>query len=238
MNNSSTRGLRDGVSIALGYFSVAFAFGIFAVMQGLSPWQAVIVSAMNVTSAGQLAGVPLITGGASVFEVALTQLVINMRYALTSITLSQKLDDSVRLSDRFLIGYMNTDEVFAFCAAQRGTVGRAYVYPLIIPPFFGWTLGTALGAFAGNILPAFLLNALGFAIYGMFISILVPPARASRPILLAELLAAAISCLLYYVPWFSSISTGFSVILASVPAALILSYFAPMFKDEEVAENE
>lgn len=238
MNNSSRRGLRDGISIALGYFSVSFAFGIFAVMQGLTPWQAVIVSAMNVTSAGQLAGVPLIVGGASAFELALTQLVINMRYALTSITLSQKLDPSVRPGERFLIGYMNTDEVFAFCASQRGTVGRSYVFALIVPPFFGWTLGTALGAFAGNILPEILLNALGFAIYGMFVSILIPPAKASRPVLYAELIAASISCLLFFVPWFCSISTGFAVILASVSAALLMAYMKPIETDEEVNGHE
>ena len=232
MNHSFKRGLRDGTSIALGYFSVSFAFGIFAVMQGLTPWQAVIVSIMNVTSAGQLAGVPLLVGGASVFEIALTQLVINMRYALTSITLSQKLDASIRFADRFWIGFMNTDEVFAFCASQNGRVSRSYVFPLALLPFFGWTVGTAVGAFAGTILPELLLNALGFAIYGMFISILIPPAKTSRPILYAELIAAAVSCLLFYLPWFRSISTGFAVILASVPAAALLAYWKPIEAEE------
>ena len=233
-------GLRDGISICLGYIPVSFAFGIFAVSQGLTPWQAILVSALNVTSAGQLAGVPLLIGGSTVFEMALTQLLINMRYFLTSISLSQKLADDVRFGDKFAIAYVNTDEVFAVCAYKDGVLSRSYLYSLIIPPVIGWVLGTAVGAFAGNVLSPFLLNTLGFLIYGMFLSILVPPARRSRSILLAELIAILFSSLLYYIPWFSFISPGFSIIITASISALIMCFLAPIPDDvtQEVNVDE
>lgn len=173
--HSFTEGLRDGLPIFLGYVSVAFAFGISATGQGLTVWQVVLISMTNVTSAGQLAGVPLIAASAPLTEIGLTQLIINLRYALMSVSLSQKLDPDVRLGDRFAISFVNTDEVFAVASGKEGKVGRAYLYGLILPPYVGWAVGTLVGAVAGNILPAFLISALGIAIYGMFIAIIVPP---------------------------------------------------------------
>lgn len=230
-------GMRDGISIGLGYFPVSFAFGIFAVSQGLSPWQAILVSALNVTSAGQLAGVPLLLGGSTVFEMAVTQLLINLRYFLTSISLSQKLSKDVRFLDRFAIGFANTDEIFAVCASKQGTLSRSYMYCLIIPPVIGWVAGTAFGAFAGNVFSPFLLSMLGFLIYGMFLSILVPPAKRSKSILMAELLSITFSCLLYYIPYFSNISAGFAIVIASGIAALIMSLAFPIVVEEEVKEE-
>lgn len=221
-------GLRDGLSIAFAYFPVAFAFGLFAVGEGLQPWQAVLISMLNVTSAGQLAGVPIFVGSMSYFEMALTQFTINMRYALTSITLSQKLDTDVRTIDRFAIGYMNTDEVFALCAEKEGVLGRPYLYGIIAPPFFGWTLGTFVGAYAGTLLPVFVITILGFAIYGMFFSILLPPAKKSRAVLSSEILAATISCILYYVPWFSSLSSGFRIIITALFSSVVIALIFPI----------
>ena len=172
--NSFSQGLRDGMPICLGYLSVAFAFGIFTVSHGLTAWEAVMISMTNVTSAGQLAAVPIIAGGGSLFELALTQFVINMRYSLMSVSLSQKLGKSVRLIDRFLISFVNTDEVFAVAISKGEPLGRKYLYGLTLTPYLGWSLGTLLGAVAGNILPAMLVSALGIAIYGMFIAIIVP----------------------------------------------------------------
>ena len=201
---------------------------------------ALLVSALNVTSAGQLAGVPLLIGGSTMLEMALTQLLINMRYFLTSISLSQKLADDVRSRDKFAIAYVNTDEVFAICASRTGVLSRSYLYGLIIPPVIGWVLGTAFGALAGNVLSSFLLNTLGFLIYGMFLSILVPPARRSRSILPAELIAVLTSSLLYYIPYFSFISPGFSIIIAASIAALIMCIFSPLPDDaaQEVKNDE
>ena len=171
------RGLCHGIPICLGYLAVSFGFGIFAVKAGLSILETVLISMTNLTSAGQLAGVPILTAGGSLWELALTESVINLRYALMSVSLSQKLDGRVRLPQRLLIAFGNTDEVFAVSASQKGQVGTSYMLGLILLPFLGWTAGTALGAVAGSILPELLIGALGIAIYGMFVAIVVPVAR-------------------------------------------------------------
>ena len=190
-NNNFKMGIRDGIPIALGYLSVSFAFGIFAVGTGLSVWQTVLISMLNLTSAGQLAGVPIIAGGGSLVELAMTQLVINLRYSLMSVSLSQRLGESVRLRDRFVISYANTDEVFAVSTGRGELLGRAYFVGLVIPPYLGWTLGTLLGAIAGNVLPAIITGALTIAIYAMLIAIVVPAMKKSLPTALAALTATS-----------------------------------------------
>lgn len=229
--HSFTEGLRDGLPIFLGYVSVAFAFGISATGQGLAIWQVVLISMTNVTSVGQLAGVPLIAASAPLTEIGLTQLIINLRYALMSVSLSQKLDPDVRLGDRFAISFVNTDEVFAVASGKEGKVGRAYLYGLILPPYVGWAVGTLVGAVAGNILPAFLISALGIAIYGMFIAIIVPPSRTNHAVLGAVLTAAGLSCLIYYTPL--PISSGFSIILCTVVTSVILALIKPLPEEDE-----
>ena len=134
MNDSFSEGVKDGIPIGLGYLSVSFAFGILAVGAGLDIWQAVIISMTNLTSAGQLAAVPIIAGFGSLAELASTQLVINMRYALMSVSLSQKLGENVRLRDRFLIAFCNTDEIFAVASGKDGSVGRHYMLGLALTP--------------------------------------------------------------------------------------------------------
>ena len=176
--NSFLKGIKDGIPICLGYLSVSFAFGIFSVESGLSILETLLISMANVTSAGQLAGVPIICGGGSLFEIAISQLVINMRYALMGVSLSQKFGKSIKIFDRFLISFINTDEVFAVASGNSGAVGKRYLYGLILTPYLGWSSGTLLGALAGNILPAAIISALGVAIYGMFIAIKTPPVHA------------------------------------------------------------
>ncbi len=237
MKYTFRHGIRDGMPICLGYFPVAFAFGIFATGQGLSILEVVLISMLNVTSAGQLASVPLFVSGAPFYEMALTQLVINLRYSLMSVTLSQKVDSTVRLPDRFAIAFVNTDEVFAVSAAKEGKVGRPFLYGLILPPYLGWLAGTVFGALAGDILPEILVASLGIAIYGMFLSIILPAARDSRAVLAAELIAAAISCMLTYVPYLNWVSSGFAIIISAVSASLLLAVAAPLpsvSEDKEV----
>ena len=159
--NSFVQGIRDGIPICLGYLSVSFAFGIFAVDCGLNIWEALLISMSCVTSAGQLAGVPIIATGGSFLELAATQLIINLRYSLMSVSLSQKLGKSVKMADRFAISFVNTDEVFAVSSGKSEAVGKKYMYGLILTPYFGWSIGTLLGAVAGNILPAIVISALG-----------------------------------------------------------------------------
>lgn len=235
--NSFSRGLRDGIPICLGYLSVAFAFGIFTVGHGLTIWEAVMISMTNVTSAGQLAAVSIIAGGGSLFELALTQFVINMRYSLMSVSLSQRLSKSVRLLDRFLISFVNTDEVFAVAISKNAPLGRKYLYGLTLTPYLGWSAGTLLGSAAGNLLPATVVSALGIAIYGMFIAIIVPPAKKSLPTLLCVLSAIALSSAFKFIPALSKVPSGFAIIICAVAASVLFALAAPV-KSEEVSADE
>lgn len=228
MNNAFLRGIRHGIPIALGYLSVSFTFGMKAVGDGMTPLQALLISATNLTSAGQFAGLPLMTGGASLIEMALTQLVINLRYALMSLSLGQRLDGTMNTLSRLLFSFANTDEIFAVASSQPEKVGRNYLFGLILTPYFGWTVGTLLGAVAGTLLPEFFRSALGIAIYGMFLAIILPPAKREKPVRLVVLLAVALRLCLRYVPLFSGISSGFAVILCAVIASAVGALLHPV----------
>lgn len=221
------KGLRHGIPIALGYLSVAFAFGIQATMAGLTPLQATLISLMNVTSAGQLAGLQLLVGGASLAEMALTQLTINLRYALMSLSLGQRLDGSMTTAHRLLISFCNTDEVFAVASRQPTRLGRAYLYGLTNLPYIGWALGTLLGALAGDLLPARLTSALGIAIYGMFIAIILPPFRRAREVRLVVLVSVGMSCAFALIPSLMFISPGFRIIICAVVASALGAWLMP-----------
>ena len=235
--NSFKKGIIDGMPICLGYLSVSFAFGIFVMNQGVGfSWlHALLISMTNVTSAGQLAGVPIIAAGGTFLELAVSQLVINLRYALMSVSLSQKMGTSVRLIDRFLIAFINTDEVFAIASSQKGTVGRKYMYGLILMPYLGWSSGTLLGAVAGNFLPEIVVTSLGVAIYGMFTAIVVPVAKKEKNTLLCVLCAIVLSLVFNFVPQLKAIGDGFIIIICSVLASVIFAVLAPI---KEVADNE
>ena len=234
-NVSFRMGIRDGVPIALGYLAVSFAFGLMAVKEGLSVLEAVFISMFNVTSAGQIAALPIISVGGSLIELALTQVVINMRYALMSVSLSQRFGKSVTLGDRFAFGFMNTDEIFAVACGKETPLGRKYMYGLIVSPFFGWVLGTLLGAVAGEVLPALLVSALSASMYAMFIAILVPAAKARLGTLFAILAAIGVSALLEFVPIFSVIPSGFRVIICAVSVSLLFAFISPV--ESEVDEK-
>lgn len=237
-NNKFSEGLRDGIPICLGYLSVAFAFGIFSVGSGLSVLETVLISMTNVTSAGQLAAVPIIAAGGSLFELALTQFVINLRYSLMSVSLSQKLGSTVRLIDRFLIAFVNTDEVFAVASGKNGNLGRRYLYGLTLTPYLGWSLGTLIGAVAGNILPEIVVSALGIAIYGMFLAIIIPPAKKSLPTALCILFSVALSCAFRYIPVLKSVPDGFVIIICAVAASALFAIAAPVKDEKEGAVDE
>lgn len=238
MRYTFLKGIKDGIPICLGYLSVSFAFGIFAVESGLSILETLLISMANVTSAGQLAGVPIIACGGSFMELAISQIVINLRYALMSVSLSQKLDKSIKLIDKFLISFVNTDEVFAVASGQAGQVGKKYMYGLILTPYLGWSSGTLLGAVAGNILPAIVISSLGVAIYGMFIAIVVPQAKRSQSTALCVLFSILLSCLFKYVPTLSSVPDGFVIIICAVIASILFAVIAPIPAKEEVVKND
>lgn len=235
-NNNFKMGIRDGIPICLGYISVSFAFGIFAVGSGLSVLEAALISLFNLTSAGQLAAVPIIAAGGSFIELILTQLVINLRYSLMSVSLSQKLGSSVRTRDRFLMAFANTDEIFAVAHSKAEKVGRRYFFGLMITPILGWTGGTLLGALAGNILPEIVISALGIAIYAMLIAVFVPASRADKNVALCVIISVALSCAFYFVPVLNKVPSGFVIIICSVAASLLFAVVCPV--PDEAAEGE
>ena len=230
-------GLKCGIPIALGYLAVSFGFGISAVNGGLSVLSSVIISMTNLTSAGQVAALGIIAAMGPLGEMALTQLVINLRYFLMSISVSQKLDKSFTKPHRFITYFGKTDEIFAVACSQKGEIGKRFMYGLILLPFVGWTLGTLLGASAGEILPLKIKAALGIAIYGMFIAIIIPPARKEKSVAFVVIISAILSCLLYYVPFFSGISSGFSIIICAVVTSVLAAALFP-HEDSEEEEND
>lgn len=232
------RGMQNGMPIGLGYLSVSFAFGITAVSRGVPAWIALLISMTNLTSAGQLAGLDLMVAGCTIGEMILTQCVINMRYALMSVSLSQKLDRSVRPADRFLIAFGNTDEVFAVASGQPGLVGRYYLFGLIVPPYIGWSVGTLLGSVASGILPESIMAALGIAIYGMFVAIVIPPAKKNRAVAAVLGGAVLLSCAFRYLPYLNRVSSGFVIIICAVTAAALGACFAPIRDDGELSPDD
>ncbi len=226
MKSDLLRGARHGFPIALGYLSVSFGFGILAVREGLVLWEAVLISAACVTSAGQVAGVTLLAAGGSLWELALVQLTVNLRYALMSLSLSQKLDDRFTMPRRLAAAFGITDEIFAVCAAQPGRIAPAYMAGMIAVSVAGWVGGTALGGMAGALLPTRVTDALGILLYGMFVAIVVPPARHRPGVRLAALAAAGASLLLTFaVP---VLSGSLSVIIAAVAAAALAAVLFPL----------
>ncbi len=231
-------GVKDGLPIGLGYLSVSFGFGVQASLLGLPLIMTVLISMTNLTSAGQLAGVEIIAMLGTFVEIILAQLVINSRYFLMSITLSQKLDSSFTLPNRLLCSAGVTDEIFAVASAKKQPIGKNYFLGLMLLPYIGWSLGTLLGAIAGNILPAEIQSALGIALYAMFMAIIIPPCLESKGVLSVVILSTAISCALYFIPWFNGLSNGFAYIITAVIASAIIAYFFPVKDDQEDTGTE
>lgn len=215
----------------LGYLSVSFGFGIMAVKAGLPVSAAVLISALNLTSAGQAAGVTIIAAGGTVIEMILTQLTINIRYALMALSLSQKLDKSFKLPQRLAVSYGITDEIFAVASAQPEKLSPLYMAGLILVSFIGWVSGTFLGAAAGQLLPKSLTDAMGIVLYGMFIAIIIPPSRKSKKVLTVVVIAAGISILFRYL--ITAVSGGFAVIISAVAASAAGALLFPVNDGEE-----
>lgn len=221
-------GLRDGVAVALGYFAVSFTFGMASAADGLSILQAVLISLTNVTSAGQFSGLAVIAAGGTYIEIALTQLVINLRYCLMSFSLAQKLNRTAPHWHRYLMAYSVTDEIFALDASLDRALTPAYHYGITSVAVPGWVLGTLAGAVSGNILPSFVISALGVAIYGMFLAIIIPPARQNRAVLLVVLSAMGLSFLFSILPVLNRITSGFVIIITTVTVAGIAAWLKPI----------
>ncbi len=225
--NSYIYGLGKGLPIALGYLSVSFGFGISAVAKGIKPLEIILISLTNLTSAGQVAGVAVIAAYGTIIEMILTQLVINIRYCLMGLALTQKLDRSFTTLHRLIASFGITDEVFGVAASEKGLIGRRFMYGLITLPYFGWAIGTALGVYAQNILPSSVCAALGIAIYSMFMAIIIPPSRDDKGVLWTVMIASIMSCGFYYLPYLSGLSQGFAIIICGFAAAGVMAYIAP-----------
>ena len=224
-------GVIGGIPICLGYLSVSFGFGIMAVGHGLSVFEATMISLTNLTSAGQAAGVEVIASGGSLIEMALVQLTINLRYALMALSLSQKLEEGFGLPRRMVCAYGITDEIFGVCAAREGRLRPAFMYGIILISTVGWVLGTLLGAAAGSIMPGSVTAALGILLYGMFLALIVPPAKKEKSILLVVIGAAVLSIICRYL--IPGLSSGFAVMICGAAAS---AAGAILFPREEAAE--
>lgn len=235
-NESFKKGIKDGIPIGLGYLAVSFTFGMMSVSSGLSIWQAVLISLTNLTSAGQFAGLDIIVAGGSYWEMALTQLVINLRYCLMSFSLSQKMRRDEPWAHRYLVAFGITDEIFGVSASQEGKVSAFYNYGAMCMAIPGWTLGTLLGAISGSLLPDFIMSALGVAIYGMFLAVIIPPAKKNKAVLLVVVAAMAVSTLFAVVPGLNKVSSGFVIIITSLVTAGGAAYLCPV-KEDEVHES-
>ena len=237
MNRHFTQGLKDGIPIALGYLSVSFSVGIMALASGINVLQGAFMSLTNVTSAGQFAGIAVIASGGTILELILTQLIINLRYALMSLSLSQKLPEKMPLWQRMVVAFANTDEIFAVAMGHAKSLTFSYMIGLQLLPILGWTAGTVLGAVAGQVLPKAVGSALSVALYGMFIAIVIPAAVKIRPVLWVAALAVFFGCMIYYVPFFSGISTGMSIVICTVLASVIGAILFPVPKEPEEKEG-
>lgn len=231
--NSYFAGIQAGMPVCVGYFSVSFGFGAMAIAQGLTIWQAILISASNLTSAGQFAGLTIIAAGATLLEMILTQLVINSRYALMSLALGPRLGPTVGFGKRLLVAFFNTDEVFALGMSRGKDLTPGFFLGAGTVAALGWIAGTALGSVAGSLLPLSVRTALGVMLYGMFIAIVVPQARQEKPVLLCVGLALTFSCLFAWVPGLKEISAGLAIVVSTVIAAALCAVFFPVKEEED-----
>jgi len=233
--NEYRLGVTGGLPVGLGYFSVSFGFGAMAVSQGVKVFDATLISLTNVTSAGQFAGLTVIVAAATLWELILTQLIINSRYALMSLALSQRMGQRIGVLPRLAIAFFNTDEIFALAMARKEPLTVPFMLGLGTLPIAGWTLGTLCGALAGSVLPAAIQAALGVMLYGMFIAIVVPPAKQEKPVLITVVLAMTLSTLFALVPLLKQVSAGLSIVICTVAAAAVCAALFPIAEEEEAA---
>ncbi|MCR5214882.1 MAG: AzlC family ABC transporter permease [Eubacterium sp.] len=229
--NDYKRGLVAGIPIALGYLSVSFTFGIMAIKYGLTIWEATLISMTNLTSAGQFAGVQIMIIPGLWLDMLISQLTINVRYSFMSVALSQKLDEKFTTLWKWILGFSITDEIFAVAIGEK-KITRSFWLGLSTLPFFGWTIGTFLGAFLGNVLPENVLNALGLALYGMFVAIVVPDMKKERPVLVVVIISAILSILFNYVPLLSKVSVGIAISICAIVGAAIVAILYPVEVEE------
>ncbi|MBQ9120518.1 MAG: AzlC family ABC transporter permease [Lachnospiraceae bacterium] len=230
-------GMRHGVPIGLGYFAVAFTLGITAKSIGLTPLQAALMSFTMHASAGEFAAMTVIAAGSGYLDMAITQLVINLRYLLMSCALSQKVSERVRFPHRFFISYFITDEIFGISSTVPGELNPWYTYGAACVASPGWVLGTFLGAVVGNILPANVASAMNVALYGMFLAIIIPPARKNKVIAVIVLVSMLASSIFTLLADIIPLSSGMRILVLTVVIAGIAAYVHPVEEKEANADE-
>lgn len=228
-------GIRDGIPIALGYAAVSFALGIAARNHGLSWIEATVMSLLNNTSAGEFAALEQIQINAPLIELALIQLIINLRYLLMSCALSQKIAQETSFWHRLAIGFDVTDEIFGISIAYPGKLNPFYSYGAMMVSVPCWAFGTCMGVLLGNALPASIVSALSLALYGMFIAIVIPPARESRVLAGVVLVSMASSILFDLLPMPEWMSGGMKIIFLTVVISLGAAVLFPIQEDQSNA---
>ena len=224
-------GIRDGFPICLGYFVVSFTLGIAAKHAGLTPFQGFVTSFFNNASAGEYAAFTVIAADASYLEMALITLVANARYMLMSTVISQKFSPKTPFYHRILVGFDVTDEIFGITVARPGYLNPFYNYGAMLVALPGWSIGTALGIMAGNILPASAVSALSVALYGMFLAIIIPPSKKDKKIALTVVASFILSFIASYL--FEDVSAGTRTIVLTVSIASVAAYLYPI-KDSKI----
>ena len=225
-------GLRDSIPVALSYFTVSLAFGLYCAQAGVSVFASGLMSFSNMSSTGQFGGLQVIIAHGALFQLALTIILVNLRYLLMSVSLSQSLDrgddgtGGFRMWQRLVIGWAVTDEIYALAMAKP-IVTFAYYTGLMVLPILGWTGGAVTGALVGEVLPASLQSAFGVLLFAMFISIVIPPAKKSRPVLIVALGAAALSLLLHFLPWTQAMQPGWRIIVVACVVCGLAATFLP-----------
>lgn len=227
------QGIKDGFPICLGYFSVSMAFGLSVVLNGMPVWSAVLTSFTNLTSAGQFAGTNLIIAAAPIVEIIMTTIIINMRYFLMALSLSQKVDSKMSLLKRMAVSCGITDEIFAVAMSRKGSISASYMAGLILTPVFGWTLGTFTGAVASSLMPQALSQAMGIALYGMFIAIIIPDARTNKHVFYTIIMAVAASYVFAFAPMLKDISSGWVIIIITIAVSAVAATLFPIKIEEE-----
>lgn len=230
MNNKKIfrEGMRDGLPIGLGYFAVSFSLGITARNIGLTPFQGFLVSLLNNASAGEYAGFTVMAADAAYIEIIFITFITNIRYLLMSCALSQRFSPNTPFIHRFFIGYDVTDELFGITIARKGYLNPCYTYGAMLLAIPGWSIGTAVGVMAGNILPARIVSALSVALFGMFIAIIIPPAKKNKVITCLVMISFAASFCFSRLPVLSDLSEGTRTIILTVAISAAAAIFFPV----------
>lgn len=225
-------GIKDGIPICLGYFSVSIAFGMAAVLAGVPAWAAVLISLTNLTSAGQFAGINVITAGGSLIELTLTTLIINIRYFLMSLSISQRVDKKITIWERMACAFGITDEIFAVSMERKTSLTASYMLGIIITPVLGWTGGTLAGAVATSFMPEILSDAMGILLYGMFIAVIIPAAKEKKSVFITVILAIFASVVFTCLPFLKNLSAGWLIIIITILVSALSATLFPVKEDE------